>query len=83
MLMEKDNFSRFKRSDLFKQLLLEIDPFRVCRAWRSSPPAPAYTHIHTQTHMCVQHVHHDHHPRSAAFDGCITPVPHYYECWHH
>ncbi len=31
MLMERDNFSRFKRSELFKQLLLEIDPFRVRR----------------------------------------------------
>ncbi len=29
MLMEKDNFSRFKRSEMFNGLLLEIDPFRV------------------------------------------------------
>jgi hypothetical protein len=29
MLMERDNFARFKRSDLFKNLLQEIDPYRV------------------------------------------------------
>jgi hypothetical protein len=29
LLMEKDNFSRFKKSDLFKQLMDEIDPYKV------------------------------------------------------
>lgn len=42
LLMEKDNFPRFKRSDLFKQLLREIDPHSVrlqhCTVLTASAP---------------------------------------------
>ena len=33
LLMEKDNFPRFKKSSLFKQLLNDIDPHYKVRTW--------------------------------------------------
>lgn len=40
--MDRDNFARFKRSDLFKQLLLEIDPNQVCSGVGIVSAAPLY-----------------------------------------